>query len=192
MRILVAGASGVIGVRLLPLLLAAGHEVSGMTRTPEKVDTLLGLGAEALLCDVYDVDRLCSAVAGIDPELVIDELTDLPDDPARVAERAHANNRIRRVGTANLLAAAAGRRVLAQSVAWPLPGDGAAAVEERERQVLAAGGVVLRYGRLYGPGTYHPDAPPEPPRIHVEEAARRTVAHLTSRSGVEVLAEQVS
>ncbi|MGB0097043.1 MAG: NAD(P)H-binding protein [Solirubrobacteraceae bacterium] len=58
MRIFVAGASGVIGVRLVPLLAAAGHEVAGMTRSPEKLDRLSALGAEPILCDVYDAARL--------------------------------------------------------------------------------------------------------------------------------------
>ncbi len=188
-RILVAGASGVIGVQLLPLLVSSGHEVTGMTRTPGKAAALAGLGATPLVCDVYDLARLHSAVAATDPDLVIDQLTDLPDDPAALPDRAAANNRIRRVGTANLLAAASGRRTLAQSVAWSLPGDGAAAVLEREQMVLAAGGVVLRYGQFYGPGTYYPDSLPGPPRIQVAQAARRTVASLNAPKGVIVLAD---
>ena len=113
-------------------------------------------------------------------------LTDLPDDSGTAGGRA-ANARMRREGTRNLLAAAraaGARRVLAQSVAWELEGDGAAAKAELERMTLDAGGVVLRYGRFYGPGTYYPDARPPPPRIHVDEAARRTVALLDSPSGI--------
>ena len=79
--------------------------------------------------------------------------------------------------------------MLAQSVAWTLPGEGGAAVLDRERQVLAAGGVVLRYGQLYGPGTYHEQALPEPPRIHVDEAARRTVDSLAVPPGIVLLTE---
>ena len=55
---------------------------------------------------------------------------------------------------------------------------------EHERAVLGAGGVVLRYGRFYGPGTYHPDAVAEPPAVHVDEAARRTVEALDAPSGI--------
>jgi D-3-phosphoglycerate dehydrogenase len=90
-------------------------------------------------------------------------------------------------GTRNLLGAAraaGASRFLAQSVAWPLSGEGAAAVAEHERAVLDAGGVVLRYGRFYGPGTYHPDDVAEPPAVHVEEAARRTAEALDAPSGV--------
>ena len=68
--------------------------------------------------------------------------------------------------------------------AWQLPGDAGAAVSELERLVLGANGVVLRYGRLYGPGTYYEGEKPKPPRVHVDEAARRTVPALDAASGV--------
>jgi nucleoside-diphosphate-sugar epimerase len=184
MRVFVAGASGVIGVRLVPLLVAAGHEVAGMTRTPSKLTRLRDLGAEPVLCDAYDATALREAVVSFRPDAVVNELTDLPDEAAATNE---ANARMRRDGTRNLLAAAAAAkapRFVAQSIAWQLPGDGGAAVAELERLVLAAGGVVLRYGRLYGPGTYYEDGKPEPPRVHVDEAARQTVPALTASSGV--------
>jgi nucleoside-diphosphate-sugar epimerase len=184
MRIFVAGASGVIGVRLLPRLIAAGHEVAGMTRTPAKLELLRGLGAEPVLCDAYDAVALRNAVVAFRPEAVVNELTDLPD---RTAAAREANARMRREGTRNLLAAAAAAkasRIVAQSVAWQLSGDAGAAVAELERLVLAAHGVVLRYGRLYGPGTYYEDEKPPPPRVHVDEAARRTVPVLAARSGI--------
>jgi hypothetical protein len=95
-------------------------------------------------------------------------------------------NAMRRDGTRNLLAAAGAagaRRFLAQSVAWELTRPGRAAREELERTVLAVGGVVLRYGRFYGPGTYHAE-PPEPPRIPIDDAARRTAALLDAASGI--------
>jgi nucleoside-diphosphate-sugar epimerase len=114
------------------------------------------------------------------------QLTDLPDDEARLREWRGANARIRRQGTRNLLAAASAagvERVLAQSVAWTIAGDGGAAVEEMEQMVLAAGGVVVRYGQFYGPGTYHPNEPP-PPRIHVDAAALRTVELLDAPTGI--------
>jgi nucleoside-diphosphate-sugar epimerase len=184
MRVFVAGASGVIGVRLVPLLVDAGHEVAGMTRSPGKLERLRGLGAEPVVCDAFDAAALREAVVAFEPEAVVNELTDLPDEPAATNE---ANARMRREGTRNLLAAAEAAgvsRFVAQSVAWHLPGDAGAAVAELERLVLAANGVVLRYGRLYGPGTYYEDEKPEPPRVHVDEAARRTVPALQAASGV--------
>ncbi len=191
-RIFLAGASGVIGVRLIPLLVADGHEVVGMTRTPSKAERLRSLGADPVVCDVYDLDALTRVVVGSRPEVVLDQLTDLPDDPAQIAQFGATNSRIRRDGTRNLLAAAAAagvRRFVSQSVAWPLGGLGQTAVEEHERLVLDAGGVVLRYGRFYGPGTYHEDGVPEPPRIHVDEAAARTLPALTASTGVQTIAE---
>jgi nucleoside-diphosphate-sugar epimerase len=193
MRIFLAGATGVIGVRLVPLLLASGHEVAGMTRSPEKADGLRALGAEPVVCDVFDADALRDAVVSFGPDVVMHQLTELPDDPGRVGELAAANSRIRREGTRNLLAAAdaAGsvRRFLAQSVAWQLQGEAGAATEELERAVLGRRGVVLRYGRLYGPGTYFTGEAPSPPRIHVDEAARLTVSALDAPSGVLTIVE---
>jgi hypothetical protein len=81
------------------------------------------------------------------------------------------------------------RQFLAQSLAWRLPGDAGAAVEELERSTLEASGVILRYGRLYGPGTWYEQALPPPPRVHVDEAARRTVAALDAPSGVLEIVE---
>jgi nucleoside-diphosphate-sugar epimerase len=187
MRILVAGATGVLGVRLLPLLVADGHAVAGMTRSRGKAARLRALGAEPVVCDVFHASALENAVVAFRPDVVIDELTDLPDDVSRVGDYAAANARMRRVGCRNLLAAARVARTsrfLAQSVAWPLPGEGGAAVAEHERRVLAAGGVVLRYGKLYGPGTYFSEEVPPPPRIHVDEAARRTARSLDEPAGV--------
>ena len=164
-----------------------------MTRSADKADTLRTLGAEPVVCDVFDADTLRDAVVSFAPDAVIHQLTDLPDDVRRLHEYRDANNRIRREGTHNLLAAAqaAGtvRRFLAQSVAWQVPGDGGAATEELERAVLGAGGVVLRYGRLYGLGTYYERKAPEPPRVHVDDAALRTVSALETASGVLVVVE---
>ena len=191
MRIFLAGASGVLGVRLLPLLVTKGHVVAGMTRSPGKAERLRGLGAEPVVCDVYDAAGLREAVTAFRPELVMHQLTDLPDDEASLTNAADANARIRREGTRNLLAAAEGagaRRFLAQSVAWELTGAGAAGKEELERAVLGFGGVVLRYGRFYGSGTYHAE-PPDPPRIQIDEAARRTAALLDAPSGIVEIVE---
>jgi uncharacterized protein YbjT (DUF2867 family) len=183
-RIFVAGASGVIGIRLVPLLVAAGHEVAAMTRSPEKAERLGALGAEPVVCDAFDAYALRDAVVAFAPDVVVNELTDLPDVQAATNE---ANARMRREGAGNLLAAAraaGASRFLAQSVAWQATGDSGAAVEELERAVLGVGGVVLRYGRLYGPGTYYEDEKPDPPRVHVDEAARRTAAALDASSGI--------
>lgn len=191
MRIFLAGASGVLGVRLVSLLVTKGHVVAGMTRSPGKVESLRVLGAEPLVCDVYDAAALREAVTAFRPELVMHQLTDLPDDEASLANAAEANARIRREGTRNLLAATEGagvRRFLAQSVAWELTGAGAAAREELERAVLGFGGIVLRYGRFYGSGTYHAE-PPDPPRIQIDEAARRTAALLAAPSGIVEIVE---
>ena len=133
MRIFLAGASGVIGTRLVPLLVADGHQVAGMTRSPGKCEGLRELGATPVLCDVLDEEALRDAVVGFRPELVMHQLTDLPDDEARIPELGSANARMRRVGTANLLAAsgaAGASRFLAQSIAWEPSGDAGAAREE--------------------------------------------------------------
>jgi hypothetical protein len=136
------------------------------------------------VCDVYDAERLREAVAAFAPEVVVNELTDMPEDPAQIGPGVNA--RIRTEGHRNLLAAAGGAKVLAQSIAFPVSGEAAAAVEELERTTLAADGVVLRYGTFYGPGTYSERSGriPEPPRVHVETAARRTVEALDAQSGV--------
>lgn len=192
MKVFVAGATGVIGVRVLPLLVADGHRVAGLTRSPQKADAIRALGAEPVVCDVFDAAALEEAIVSFGPDAVLHELTDLPDDAARIQEASAANARIRREGTRNLLAAAraaGAARLLAQSVAWQPQGDAGLAVEDLERSVLAAGGVVLRYGRLYGPGTYYEQAPPPPPRVQVDEAARRTVEALVAPPGVLTIVE---
>lgn len=195
MRIFLAGASGVIGVRLVPLLVDAGHVVAGMTRSPEKAELVRELGAEPVVCDVFDADSLTAAVIAFGPELVMHQLTDLPDERERIGEYRDRNNRMRIEGTRNLIAAAraAGApRFIAQSIAWRPPAGGEA-VEEHERMVLDAGGVVLEYGTLYGPGTFSGEGElPPPPRIHVDEAARRTVELLDAPPGIVVVAEDGS
>lgn len=192
MRIFLAGASGVIGVRLIPLLVRDGHQIAGMTRSPGKAAALRELGAEPVVCDVFDTSALIQAVTAFGPELVMHQLTDLPDQVERIAEFATRNNRIRTEGTRNLLAAAAqagATRFLAQSIAWTPPAGGEA-VAEHERLVLDADGVVIRYGTFYGPGTYSgPGRIPPPPRIHIDQAARRTVALLNAPPGLVVVTE---
>ena len=173
MRIFLAGASGVIGQRLIPRLVQAGHVVGGLTRSPSKTELLSHLGAEPILCDVFDREALIQAVRDFKPDIMLNELTDLPDDAAQISELADLNARIRTEGTQNLIEAArqsGSPKILAQSVAWQLPdGPDAQAVAELERSVLAEGGVVLRYGQFYGPGTYNEQQPPEEPRVHMTE-----------------------
>lgn len=193
MRIFVAGATGVIGVRLVPLLVAGGHTVAGMTRSPGKAGLLRELGAEPVVCDVFDLAALTRAVAAFGPEVVFHQLTDLPDTAADRGRFSDRNDRIRGEGTRNLLAAAAeakAQRVIAQSISWELPSENRRTVTaSHERAVLDAGGVVIRYGQLYGPGTFYPDAPPQPPRIHVDDAARLTLPTLVVPPGVTIVAD---
>jgi len=192
MRIFLAGASGVIGVRLIPLLVEQGHEVAGMTRSPGKVEMVSELGAEPVACDVYDAGALTAAVTGFHTELMMHQLTDLPDTADQISDFRDRNNRMRTEGTRNLISAmraAGAERLIAQSIAWRPPAGGEA-VEEHERLVLEAGGLVIEYGIFYGPGTYGGDRVPDHPRIHVDDAARRTVELLDAPSGVVVVAEE--
>ena len=168
MRIFVAGSSGVIGIQLVPLLVADGHEVAAMTRSPEKIDALRALGAEPVLCDAYDKDALVAAVGAFAPDAVLHLLTDLPDAEGDLAALGLANVRMRREGTDNLLAAA-----------------------RAAHATLAVGGVVLRYGRFYGPGTWYEDELPAPPRIRMDEAARRTAGALDAPSGIITVAGEL-
>ena len=123
MKVLVAGATGAIGRSLVPQLVEAGHEVTGITRSKEKLGMLGDLGAEPVLCDVFDAGRLGSVVARTEPDAVINQLTDLPQslNPRKLGQYYAANNRVRREGTTNLLDAARGagvRLFLVQGVAY--------------------------------------------------------------------------
>lgn len=191
MRIFMAGASGVIGIRLTPLLVGLGHTVAGMTRSPGKAELLRELGAEPVVCDVYDAGRLTDAVVAFRPDAVIHQLTDLPDDAADLPSNAAANNRMRTEGTRNLIAAAAAAgasRFVAQSIAWR-PAGRSDVIDQHERRVLDVGGVVARYGQLYGPGTYYERELPDHPRIQVDEAARATPPLLDAAPGIVTIAE---
>jgi nucleoside-diphosphate-sugar epimerase len=191
MRILLAGASGVIGTRLIPLLLAAGHTVGAMTRTPSKAQALKEQGAEPIVCDVYDAAALADVTADFGPDLVMHQLTDLPDSAADLGAYGSRSRRMREEGTRNLLAAAksAGAgRFIAQSISWEHPSEIARTSNGAfERMVLAADGVVIRYGMFYGPGTYYPEEPPATPRIHIDEAARLTLPVLGVPGGITVV-----
>jgi nucleoside-diphosphate-sugar epimerase len=191
--VFLAGATGVIGRRLVPLLVAAGHEVAGMTRSESKVDLLREWGARPVVCDVFDRDAVVQAVLDFAPTVMMNQLTDLPDDVADVRRYGEANARIRREGTRNLLAAATAGgvdRFIVQSVAWTMPGDAGAAVDEMEQMVLAAGGVVLRYGQFYGPGTYHEGQLPEGVRVDIDAAATRTLDAFDAPPGILTIVDE--
>jgi nucleoside-diphosphate-sugar epimerase len=180
MRVFVAGGTGVIGRRLLPALLAQGHQVTAMIRSPERREQVRAMGAEPAEADALDRESVRRAVLDSRPDAVIHELTSLPRriDPRRIKRDFARNDRLRSEGTRNLVdaaRAAGARRILAQSIAFMYapgpPGTvhgeqdplleqaprsfkrSADAAAELERAVLGAQGVVLRYGYFYGGGS---------------------------------------
>lgn len=167
--------------------------VGGMTRSPGKTAALGSLGAEPILCDVFDRDALIQAVREFEPDVILNELTDLPDDVTKIGDHAQLNARIRTEGNQNLIDAArqsGSPKILAQTVAWQLPdGPDALAVAELEQSVLAEGGVVLSYGQFYGPGTYNEQQIPDDPRVQIDRAAERTVDALDEPSGVVLIVD---
>src|SRR5436309_4011950 len=123
MRIFLAGATGAIGKRLVPLLRKTGHHVVGTTRSTAKADALRAAGVEAVVVDVFDAAALANAVSAARPDVVMHQLTDLPPglDPSRMAEAGPRNARMRSEGTENLVRAALASgvpRLIAQSIAW--------------------------------------------------------------------------
>jgi nucleoside-diphosphate-sugar epimerase len=180
MRVFLAGATGVIGRRLVPMLIAEGHQVTGMTRSPEKANELRAAGAEPVVADALDRAAVDAAVREAQPEAVVHQLTALPQriNPRKIERDFVLNDRLRSEGTCLLVdaAKAAGvRRIVAQSIAFAyapgLPGTlhresdpllldppksfrrSANALADLEGTVLGASGIVLRYGYFYGPGT---------------------------------------
>ena len=163
-----------------------------MTRAAEKAADLRTLGGEPVVCDVFDADRLTEAVARFQPEAVMHQLTDLPDRVEELDAYAAANDRIRSEGTRNLIAAAQAAGVahfVAQSIAWRSGGLRDEAVDLHERLVVEIGGVVARYGRLYGPDTYYEGTPPPHPRIQVDDAVRATPPLLEAPAGIVSIVE---
>ncbi|MFF2090875.1 NAD-dependent epimerase/dehydratase family protein [Paenibacillus sp. NPDC058174] len=173
MKIFVAGSSGVIGRFLLPKLVKAGHEVTGMTHNPEQLQVIEALGAKAIVADAFDREGMIAAIGEIKPDAVIHQLTSLS------SWSSADNARIRVEGTRNLVDAAkqAGvKKMIAQSISWAYePGD-APASEEVPLDIHAAAPrkttidgiaalekavaeipehVILRYGTLYGPHTWY-------------------------------------
>ncbi len=198
-RVFLAGATGVIGRSLVPLLRGAGHSVIGTTRTAEGKAKLEAMGIGAVVVDVFDAAAVEMAVTTAAPDILIHQLTDLAAgiDPAAPEEAMRRNARLRREGTANLVRAArvAGvKRVIAQSIAWAYAFKDLPFVESDPLDVKATGsravsildgviplesailnqddfeGVVLRYGQLYGPGTWAADPEGTAP-VQVDAAA---------------------
>ena len=231
MRVFVAGGSGAIGRVLVPRLVAAGHEVAATTRSPAKAPLLESLGATAVVLDALDEDAVKAAVKEFRPAALMNQLTSLPQryNPRRLGPWYVATSRLRVSGTRILLRAAAevgARRFVYQSIAFmyefagppvvdeetplaieaPEPFGGAVrATLEGERMTASADGidgVVLRYGQLYGPGTYF-DRDGDFARqartrmlpivsggggifsfLHVDDAATSAIAALERGSGV--------
>jgi nucleoside-diphosphate-sugar epimerase len=203
MRVFLAGASGAVGRRLVPLLIAARHNVTGTTRSAEAGRKLQAAGIRAAIVDAYDAVALERAAIDAQPEVVVHQLTDLPQtfDEQNLAASYPRNARIRVEGTRNLIAAAraaGARRFVVQSIAFAYaPGgephmeddplnlaDGPRLVTVRgaadmEQQVLASGmeAMILRYGLFYGPGTWN-DGPSRKPALHIDAAAQATVLAL--------------
>src|SRR5919202_634912 len=197
-RVFLAGATGAIGKRLIPLLLRGGAVVFGTTRSTARADELRNRGIEPIVVDVFDAPALTRAMVEVEPDVVVHQLTDLAliHDPSRLAEALTRNARLRTEGTQNLVAAleAGARRLIAQSIAWIYASGPEPHVEEDpldlgvagmtaitvqgvvalEQAVLTAPqleGIVLRYGWLYGPGTGTAVVAGCPP-LHVDAAAR--------------------
>jgi len=217
-RIFLAGASGAVGQPLVSLLVRAGHQVTASTRTREKTELLARLGATPVVVDVFEASALMRAVVAAAPEIVVQQLTDLPDgmdalDQERLGRALRANARMRSEGTSNLVAAAregGARRLIAQSIVWIYapgrephmeldPVDAARAglggvtvqgVMALERAVLESPleSVVLRYGHLYGPGTGQ-DAPFRDPAVHTDAAARAALLAVDRGQGIYNVAE---
>lgn len=170
MKVFLAGATGVIGRSLIPLLVRAGHEVTGMTKEASNKNLLRSLGARPIVADVFDRQGLFAALRSEQFDAVINQLTSLGKGDYA------ANIRVRTEGTRNLIDAvkAAGiKRVIAQSYFLYAPGEGLAHEGDPPDLVSNAYGgsirgtlaeekttaeveepVILRYGTLYGPGTW--------------------------------------
>jgi nucleoside-diphosphate-sugar epimerase len=208
MKIFVAGGTGAIGRQLLPRLAEAGHQVTAMTRSPERAGQIQAAGASPVVGDVFDRARLKQAMLAAEPEVLIHQLTSLPDriDPRRIGQALAQTNRLRSEGSQILLEAAqaAGvRRVVAQSFAAyyapgrpepagetePLYNQGPAslvpvvqAITALEHTVLNTPGIeglVLRYGNFYGPGTFFARD-----GSFAEDVARRRIPLLGSGAGI--------
>ncbi|MFI9612443.1 NAD-dependent epimerase/dehydratase family protein [Streptomyces sp. NPDC052023] len=230
MRILIAGVTGAIGRQLASQLLAAGHEVVGLARSRGRAADLEGSGVRMVYGDALDRDWVMATTRQAAPDAVVHLLTAIPanPNPKRVDEEFAPTNRLRTEGTRNLVDAAAEagvKRVIVQSIAFVNePGRGPAdedapflsnppkayrpvleAVRDLERITSAAGGLVLRFGHLYGPGTGFADDGPFVAQVragkvpvvsgghsvfsftHTADAASAIVAALTVATDATVL-----
>ncbi len=183
MKVFVAGATGAIGRQLVPRLVAAGHDVTGMTRSESKQAMIRDLGAAPVVADALDPDQVAAAVGSARPDVIVHQLTAIPAmlDMRHFDRDFALTNRLRTEGTDHLLSAGQAmgvRQFVAQSYgAWPYARIGGpvkseedpldptparemrrslAAIRHLEQAVLGADwtqGIVLRYGAFYGPGT---------------------------------------
>jgi nucleoside-diphosphate-sugar epimerase len=210
MKVFVAGATGAVGRQLVPMLVAAGHEVTGMTRKPAKRDLIRELGATPAIADALDPEAVAQAVAEAEPEVIVHELTDLTGEFARNLDKSFAHtNRLRTEGLDHLLAAAkavGARRFIAQSFAgWPFKRVGGPVkteedplddsppklvrkslkairyVEETVTQADGIEGLALRYGGLYGP---HTSLSVDPPGAVTREIQKRRMPIVGDGAGV--------
>ena len=176
MKVLVAGATGAVGGALVPALVRAGHEVVGTTRSPAKGERLRAAGAEPLVLDILDARATAEAVTRVAPDAIVHQATALTGtgNLKKFDQEFALTNRLRTEGTDNLLAAGATRFIAQSYAGWPYAREGGpvkdeddpldphvgkearqtlAAIERLESTVAGAGGMALRYGAFYGPGT---------------------------------------
>jgi nucleoside-diphosphate-sugar epimerase len=211
MRILLAGGSGAIARQLIPLLTVAGHDVFATTRKRDRQPAIAAIGGEPILLDALDRSGVLATIASLRPEIILHQLTDLADGPGP------GNATLRIQGTRNLVDAARATgvsRMIAQSIAWVVAPGATPATEdepldpdltEPRAGTIAAvraledatfeldRGIVLRYGQLYGPGTWYardgkyglaamngdlPATPAIATFLHIHDAARAAVAAL--------------
>jgi nucleoside-diphosphate-sugar epimerase len=211
MKVFVAGATGALGKQLVPMLVANGHDVVGMTRTEAKRDRLRSLGARPVVADALDADAVKRVVGEAEPDVIVHELTAIPPvlDMRHIEREFALTNRLRTEGTDNLLSAGQSvgvKRYVAQSngalpyarIGGPVKHEdapldehpaaamreGLAAIRHLEAAVSGVQGadaVVLRYGWFYGPGT---SIALDPPGSQVEVLRKRQFPIVGKGTGI--------